>query len=219
VSAAELEVQGVLGLVSQATPSGLVGAAGLYGNTNGTAAMVTPAGFAGTLPATQTDESTVTNTANTSFAALSNVWSVPANDGQTGTAYRLTVAGSGTWGATAEQLSFQVGGMGAGGMGAVTIGSSVFPINTPFAWKVVCEVVLASPTVARCTINGVLSVNNGNAIVNSNAATNSTVPFTSWQSPITVVTNVNTNLTLQSKFQGAFGSIASGYSLFERLGP
>jgi hypothetical protein len=62
-------------------------------------------------------------------------------------------------------------------------------------------------------------VNNGNAIVNSNAATNSTVPFTSWQSPITVVTNVNTNLTLQSKFQGAFGSIASGYSLFERLGP
>lgn len=174
-------------------------------------------GMQGAIPVTQADTTLITNTANTAYQALSKIWTVPANDVLTHTVYRLTVAGAGTWGATQEQLFFQLSGMGSGGMAPIIFGSGLFPISTAFAFKVVAELATTNATTGRCTVHVTLSVNNGNALVVANASTQGTISGTSWASPVTLVTNTATNLALQSKFGGAFGTIASAYSIFERL--
>lgn len=74
---------------------------------------------------------TVTSTATTQ---LSGSFNIPANDANTGTIYRLSCGGQGTWGTTAEQANFdfQAGGASAQTMG---IASGTFATGTSVMWE------------------------------------------------------------------------------------
>lgn len=51
------------------------------------------------------DKSSHTITNATPAQALTNSWSIPANDAAAGMVYRITFAGFGTWGSTQQQLN------------------------------------------------------------------------------------------------------------------
>jgi hypothetical protein len=101
VSAAEFEVQGVIGATSQGSPpAGLVGAAGFYGDVDGAPAGVTPGGWTGTARLSQVDAGTLTNANAAGPVRLSAIYTIPANDLNVGTKYVIEMPYSATMEAT-----------------------------------------------------------------------------------------------------------------------
>lgn len=81
-------------------------------------------------------DANVTTVTAASYAELSTVYQIPANDAAVGMAYELTCFGYGTWGSTAQTLQL---GLNLNGsiMGiAPTIGSTAFATSEGFRWRI-----------------------------------------------------------------------------------
>lgn len=193
------------------------------------AALIDPGGiqspnsaYAGWIPismAANTSTFTVTQSTPT---ALSNTYTINASDAKVGTVYRLTVAGTGTWGSTQQALGFKILALGAS-IGSLTVGSIQYPISTPFYWEVVGKLVIVSTGSSGSAIgslSGQTAISNANEASGTGAqGTQGIVGVTS--SPATVNTTTSGTIVLQGNWASTTGAptISSFYSILERLGP
>jgi hypothetical protein len=188
-----------------------------FGFTGTSIAALSGTGFAGTLPLTQVDTSIFTVTQATS-TQLSKAWTIPANDAQAGTAYRLTVSGAGTQGTTVETLTFQLLAFGVA-FASFIVGGSEFPVSTPFEFTLICMIAFSSTISAKAAIIGNLSVSTGNQLT-VGGTVNASGGFGQWTGATAVTTATAGSMQLQAKWAsaGVACTIASGMSIFERLG-
>lgn len=91
----------------------------------------------------QADTNSHTVTA-ASLADLSSVYVIPANDGTANTAYRLHAYGNGTWGSTAQNLTFQATLGASTSLGSNAIPSTALPTGTSFRWSATLNLVVAT---------------------------------------------------------------------------
>jgi hypothetical protein len=195
----------------------------LYATANGIPAAQTADGVNGALdicgPANTTTNATVN--AQTSLSKLSNSWAVPATDANAGTIYRLTAAGTATWGSTQEALTLALSAFGVSNFVSLPIGATEFTASLALQWRYQAEVVVVTPG-AVATIMGGASLDMGVSGANelTQAGTNQSAGgFAAFNGAnATADTAVASNITLQAKWAGAFGSITCDYSYLERLG-
>jgi hypothetical protein len=81
----------------------------LIGSTAGRMMLQTPAGYAAPLSSSQADNTPHT-CSTAGFTQLSKAWTIPANDAQVGTLYRVTAWGDGQFGSTLQQMSTNLSG-------------------------------------------------------------------------------------------------------------
>jgi hypothetical protein len=100
-----------------------------------------PQGFAALNPDGQyvrirgeSTDNTGSNANTLAFIQVTKSWTIPANDARVGTGYRLRAWGTGTWPATAGSLNIRGNFTGAGGLGAIPVGSGEFTLGTAFKW-------------------------------------------------------------------------------------
>lgn len=187
--------------------------AGQYSTVNDTPAFIKPGGALGMVPLTQADTTAYTITAAGSNQA-SRSWEVFGGDAVAGTAYRLTVWGTGTEGTTADTLDFNMSGLWAAAtwlsnnMSGAPVG-----VSGAFHWRLTCDIAWVSATsfVAGSLFTWSESVT-GTA---SNAATSAAAGTVSG-----LTISGNSNLTLQMGWNAVTGAptITSLGSVFERLG-
>jgi hypothetical protein len=82
---------------------------------------------------TDTDTSSHTVTAN-SFTQLSPYFSIPANDPQVGTAYRVTAWGTGAWGSTAQQGNWSLA-LNNSSVSTAGLASGSFATSQSIVWR------------------------------------------------------------------------------------
>lgn len=130
-----------LGTVNPATPAS--GKSVIYSTSVGTPQVKYDSSLAGSIPATQTDVGTftVTAAANTQFSKL---WSVPANDANIGTVYRLTLWASGTQGSTQQTYTVTplVDSTVLVGGNRTTVPSTLIAISTSFNVRAIYELLV-----------------------------------------------------------------------------
>jgi hypothetical protein len=205
------------------TPATVSGLGQLFSNVNGTPAGLTGGGFAGALDITEPANTTTNATVNaqTTLSKLSNVWSIPANDAQAGTVYRLTAGGVATWGATQEVLTLALAAFGVANFVSLPIGATEFTAGLSLQWRYQADIVVVSPGNPG-TIMGGASFDIGVAGANqlTNAGTNQSAGgFAAFNAANATANTVSAgNITLQAKWGAAFGSITCDYSYLERLG-
>jgi hypothetical protein len=143
--------------------------------------VVLPSGYSGfrviTMPA---DYTTFTVTAS-SVQQCTKAWSIPANDAQAGTQYRLTLAGNAVQGSTQQALFFETY---TGAFAQCAFGATLVAINAPFNWRLVLEATVistGSSGTAHFMLNGIAAGGDipGQAIVGLGVAQafNTTAPF------------------------------------------
>jgi hypothetical protein len=147
----------------------------------------------------------------TSAAQASKAWSIPANDAQAGTTYRMTIAGIGTQGTTAQQLTFQIL-LGSTSFAAATLLSTFAAISAGFIWKAILEVTVHA-TGAGGTADYRVDV--------YASAANNAPPASAWVSTGAFNTTIANTYELQMFWSSATGAPTAGsrHSYLERLGP
>jgi hypothetical protein len=203
---------------SSSTPAAVPGAALVYANSGATPSAQTQGGFAGVVPLSQTSVSANTVTA-TSLTALSNAWPVKANDARNGTVYRLTAAGSATWGATQEVLTLAMAAFGV--TVSLPVGATEFTAGLALQWRLQADVVVTNTGAGTANIqigiSAAIGVSGANELtqVNTNQSAGG---FSAYGFALTGNTTINSTVTLQATWGAAFGSITCNYSTLERLG-
>lgn len=176
----------------------------------------------GNLPINSTAqfESSPYQSSSTTAAALMGSWTIPANDANSNSVYRITVGGRGIQGSTAADFDFFLGINESGGtsphLATCVLGAASIPANDDFGWRLSFDVVMY--TAGSAATYGVFSVgaveqsnsSNGQALAGQNATGNAAVNTTaSWT--LTVMGNWATAETNQV--------VIGFYSTLERLGP
>lgn len=173
--------------------------------------VVTQTGFHGNYAPAVTDS--VSRTANsTSFANVTPANSIPANDPQVGTLYRIMCGGFGTQGSTQQALSFQIL-LGSTAMGGTTMSATTIPASTGFHWNFTGNIIVVNTgSVATVRCWGVFEF--------SVAAAGGTSGTAAFDSTNTFDTTAANNVQVQMKWGSATGSptITSNGSSLERLG-
>lgn len=93
---------------------------------------LTPVVMSGHPVIEQPDQSVIPVVA-TSNSPVTTAWSIPANDAQAGTVYRLKAGGYGVQGSTQETLRIQLSFMGLN-IGSDTLPATVIPASAQFEW-------------------------------------------------------------------------------------
>lgn len=188
----------------------------------GTAQHITDAGLTGALPATLSDtgQNTVTQASST---PLSAAFTVPANDANVGTAYRLIAWGTGTQGTSNQTLTLSLF-FGGSSRSSFTIGTGEWTgtTSTAFRWKVeliaLCATTGAGGTWSFC-MSGYESAT-GN-IFSSNGANNTMAGCDSTAANVTVDTTVSNSMLLEANWGATTGgpTLTCRGQTFERIGP
>lgn len=155
------------------------------------------------------------------FATLSTVYTIPALDALTGTAYRVSCFGNGTWGSTQQNLSFGMFLAGTQIGASVTANSTVFPTSAAFDWEaeftIWCVTAGSSGTwIGR--IRGTLTETANNIVVGT-AADNS-VPFAAGvHTAVTQDTTIDNTFAIQAKWASTTGTptMTCLSTLFEKV--
>jgi hypothetical protein len=191
--------------------------AGMSLGFTGTSILATSGtGMSGRIPLTQLDTSIFTVT-QTSFTQLCNAWPIPGGDAQAGTAYRLTVSGAGTQGTTPWVITFRLLAFGTV-FATFPVGGSEFPASTPFEFTLTCILACQSATSAKSSITGNLGVSNSVNQLTVGNTVNAAGGFGAWGAATAMTTATAGTMQLQAEWSNSGCSIASGMSLFERLG-
>ena len=157
---------------------------------------------------------------NTSYAQLSSTYTIPAGDPSSGTAYRLTTFGNGTWGTT-EAIEFSVNLAGTEIGTAPTISGSAFSSAAAFDFTVTLLLICVSNGSSgtwMSNITGTL-VQSANSVLPGTAADN-TVTFTgSTHTAVTQNTTIANTLEIDAKWAGTTGSptLSCAGTLFEKV--
>jgi hypothetical protein len=183
---------------------------------NGTEQLSTVEGFKGSIPISQADVSLFTNT-TTSYNAMSKVWSIPANDADQDTVYRLTVSGDGTQGSTQQAIGHQASVLGATAANRV-MNATTIVASDAFSWKYVVEVtILTTGSSGTADVTTEFSWSQG---VGGSGFTDTVGATAITRHVATINTTVVGNITAQIAWSSTTGAptISSYRSLFERLG-
>lgn len=211
-----------LNLSAQAVPPAATAATAIiHASPAATPQVRMPSGLLGQIPAVQTDTTPFTVT-GVAYAALSTAWTIPANDAQNGTWYRLTCHGNGTSGNPAETLAVRISAFGAT-VANFILGQTLMSTAENFSWQLtgLIEVVTAG---ASGTIR--TSLGGGFSAFGQNLLPTTGTQFSAWAASqnnnSAVSTNSNQTIQLQAEW-GANGAtvptITSFGSMLERLGP
>lgn len=167
------------------------------------------------------DTSSVTVTQATQNP-LSKLWTIPANDPQPNTAYRLYVRGFGTWGGTVHNLNLYPFLTGNAVGLSPTLDSSVLSASATFRWSMwitlMCLTTGSSGT-WQLGMTGVVTQTANNVIPGT--AANNTIPFEGGNStPYTQDTTVANTLAAYAAWGNTTGAptLTSTFSLFEKCG-
>lgn len=152
------------------------------------------------------DFTSYTVTSNTGFVQASKAWSIPANDAQAGTTYRLTVTGNGTLGATARQIEFETSG------GFAKLIATVGANSASFSFKVVIEITVIT-TGAGGTANVSLT------FTAADTTNNTVTGGTSFSHAIAFNTTSAFTLELAGQWANTGQTFTSYQSILERIGP
>jgi|SRR5580698_1741461 hypothetical protein len=157
---------------------------------------------------------------NTSYAQLSSIYAIPASDAQSGTAYRLSTFGNGTWG-TAEALTIAVGLAGTEIGTTPVISGSAFSNAAAFDFELnatlICVTNGTSGTwVAK--IRGVLT-QSANSVLPGTAADNTADVVGCTHTAVTQDTTIADNFGVYAKWAGTTGSptLSCVGTLFEKV--
>jgi hypothetical protein len=153
----------------------------------------------------------------TSFTALTSSWPIPANDAsQLGVRYKLRAWGTGTWGATRQDLRFQF--VISAAMAAGSIAATALAAGASFAWQAECEIVMnAVGPAAGYTDTGSVRI----FPTGSPAQAGQVVEYLGADAKVTMATTAAHQFSLQAEWGSATGApaITCTGSTFERSGP
>lgn len=162
-------------------------------------------------------DTTATTVTAASQTRISSGYTIPANDAQAGTAYRISCWGTGTQGSTVQTLAFRANYAGGGGFNACTIANSFAGVSHPFRWNAEATLVIPS---AGTTIKPSLMLRG--IIADTNSSPNSFTPFCS-EFDDTNGTTLNTTVAWTLQIECAWGAttgaptITCKGTLFERV--
>jgi len=175
----------------------------------------------GLMPSVQSDTTPFTVT-GVAYASLTKQWTVPANDAQNGTWYRLTAHGNGTSGNPAETLAVRISAFGAT-VSNFVLGQTLMSTAENFSWQLtgLIEVATAGATgTIRTSLGGGFAAFGQNLLPTT--GTQFSVMAVSQNNNSAVATNAQGTIGLQAEW-GANGAtvptIQSFGSMLERLGP
>jgi hypothetical protein len=195
----------------------------VYANAAGTPAAETTAGWVGVLSTAPPADFTTHTVTQTAPTQLSDSWSVPAADAQAGTVYRLTAAGTATWGSTQQALTLALSAFGVANFASLPIGATEFTASLTLQWRLVADVAVKTPGNPATILGGIsleMGVAGANELtqVGTNQSAGGFVSFNAANA--TADTAVNSNVTLQAKWASTTGAstITCDYSYIERLG-
>lgn len=141
---------------------------------------------------------------------ITGTFTIPGGDAVVGNEYEIEAWGNGTWGATAQALSFQglFGGVALGN--PLQFASSVFNTNQIFRWwcsiRVICLSIGSTGTWSSLC-RGALSANN-TALVATNSASGTTIYGVACESTATetVDSTISEGLVLQAQWASTTGA-------------
>lgn len=167
----------------------------------------------------QADGTSTTVTAATT-TQLSSSYSIPANDAQAGTAYRLTGGGWATWGSTQQNLTFAFSFGGGTPFTSPVIDSTAFAISLTLRWVVCVTIVCVAPGASATWFGSAEGVISATTNLVPGTAANGTVGF--GFSNKTVATQDSTAaiaMFLQGKWASTTGAstITNTFTLFEKV--
>lgn len=148
---------------------------------------------------------------------LTGTFTVPGGDAQIGNEYEIEAWGDGTWGSTAQQLTFQglFGGVALGN--PLLFASSVFNINQVFRWwasiRVICLTVGSTGTwssLCRATLSA-----NNTALVATNSNAGTTIAGVACEA--TGTETVDTTISEGLVLQAAWASITGAPTITKRV--
>lgn len=202
------------------TPATPAAGAILYGAA-GQPAYVNPQGLQANLSGGQLADITTKTVTAAAAADITAGWTIPANDIEVGSVYKLTTSGNGTWGSTQQVLNFQ------GVLGATTflnpqIGANTFNASQAIRWKVETTIIGTATGVSgtfNAEITVTISVNNTTWIFASGTVANASGSGTVSNTGNAVNTTIANTFKLQAFWASTTGAptISSHDSIFERI--
>jgi hypothetical protein len=204
-------------------PAPVAGVGQLYATAGGTPAGETPGAYAGALTITPPANTTPNTVTQAALNQLSDIWPVTGGDAQVKTVYRLTAAGTATWGSVQQALTLALSAFGVSNFASLPIGATEFSASLALEWRLTADVVVQAPGNPG-TITGGMSLEMGVAganqltQVNTNQSAGGFASFNAANATANTVSN--SNITLQAKWASTTGAptITCDYSYLERLG-
>ena len=197
-----------IGGAAPATPAS--GSVLLYANSNGALHRLSASTLDALVSGAQAADVTSFTVTGTGFSAITKSWTIPANDAQVGTVYRITMWGRGTQGSTQQQLKMH----GFGGNAQVTTTTGFVGASLGFGWRAVSELIITG-TGAGGTGHATfqLTVGNGGATPNFFATA-------STATGVTLDTTILNSFVPAAAWGSTTGSptVTCEGSYFERLG-
>lgn len=182
----------------------------------GVAQLVGDSGNTGAVPSTQADVSSNTVTQATTNQ-LSGQFTVPANDANIGTCYRLTASGFGTWGSTQQQLTLiQI--LGGTNINQINIGATTFAASDPVDWDLELRyIVVTTGSGGTCRALLRVAMNKNSAAV----STTNNVTGVRQAGGVTFNTTVSRTFRVNALWAATTGAptITCDRTTFERIGP
>jgi len=156
-----------------------------------------------------------------SFSNLSTSYSIPANDAQPGTAYRITTWGNGTWGSTAQAFTVACALAGTDIGTTPVIASGAFSVSAAFDFEIQAKVVCVSNgSVATwiASVKGNLS-ETANPLLPGTVADNSVGFSGCTHTAVTQDSTISNSFAIQAKWASATGapSITALATIFEKV--
>ena len=208
--------------IDSQTPNTPAGGPGLY-SLAGVPWWIRSSGLTGAIPAVTADTGTTTVT-GTTIGPLSAVWTIPANDANVGTTYRLSAWGNGTWGSTQQALAFVIDFPAGNEFGThQAVAAATFPISAVFRWNAILWITCLA-TGAGGTWHGSCNFAISETANSLNPGTASTNTIGAAQGPSSNVSQ-DTTVSNQLAFGAWWGSttgaptITCHGTLMERVGP
>jgi hypothetical protein len=203
--------------LGQAPPAPTALTAAFYGNTVGTPAGLTPAGFAGTMALTQTVVQTFTN-ANNGTAAACPTLTIPAHDAAVGTVYVIEFPFNGVFETSTLGFKPNLNGTVETTTGGDTIGAGFFSAaGTAFAGNIRLRMAVTSATSVDLFLDGSI----GNSSTRASGTNGTATPLNSQVTGVAFNPAVSNTLLVSSVWgAGVVGqSVTSNVTEFTRRGP
>jgi hypothetical protein len=197
--------------------SGTAAGSVVFSNTNNVTSTVLPSAWTGTLDSAQADATVFSNTGITSLA-MSKLYTIPSNDMNAGTCYRLSVFGNGVWNDQVMELSLALSGTGIANL---RIGADQFTTGTQFAWQVVAYCFIASEGTSGLAggwLTGQASIFGQNALAGQGNQGSIGFVAAKTSNPVNTTSQQTLQLTGQWSTATSGQTMNSGGSILERIG-
>lgn len=147
---------------------------------------------------------------------LTGTYTVPANDAVTDNEYEVEAWGNGTWGSTAQSLTFQIV-FGGNTMASFPLGANYMATSTAFRWwvsgRVHCQTAGASG-VFTSLLRGIVSISGSSLLTSGGSSANATNAEVNCES--TGTTSIDTTAAQGLKIQALWASTTGAPTITKR---